>query len=96
MDEDFEQVSSKDFKNRFGEYVDAAMAHPVVVTHHKRPRLVVMSVAEFQRLKRRDRKVLDVQNVSDADRQELVAALDANPPERRNAELDHEMADYKP
>jgi prevent-host-death family protein len=43
--------SSQDLQQQTGEIQRAAMSAPVIVMSHRKPRLVVMSVDEFRRLK---------------------------------------------
>ncbi len=45
-------MSAKDAKNAFGLLLDTARAEPVTVEKHGRPVVVVLSVEEFERLKR--------------------------------------------
>jgi prevent-host-death family protein len=45
----------QDAKNRFGEVVEAARHIPQVVTKHGKPAVVVIGVAEFERLRRLER-----------------------------------------
>jgi len=40
----------------FSHYSDVALSHPVVVTRNGRPRSVLLSYAEYERLKRRDQQ----------------------------------------
>ncbi len=47
-------MSAKDAKNAFGLLLDTARAEPVTVEKHGRAVVVVMSVEEFERLKRRE------------------------------------------
>lgn len=47
-------LSAKDAKYGFGRLIDLARAEPVAVAKHGRPVVVVMSVEEFERLKRLD------------------------------------------
>ena len=42
---------------QFSHYSDLALAEPVVVTKNGRPRNVLISVEEYERLKLRDRQV---------------------------------------
>jgi antitoxin Phd len=42
-------------KNRFSELVEAARRKPQTVTKHGKPAVVVLDVAEFERLRRRER-----------------------------------------
>jgi prevent-host-death family protein len=51
------KVSASEFQQAFGALSDKARHEPVVITKHGRDSLVVMSAEEYQRLKRRDRKV---------------------------------------
>jgi prevent-host-death family protein len=60
-------VSSAEFQRNFGMYQDKALAEPVAITRNGRERLVVLSVDEYRRLKRREREVLPVEALSDAD-----------------------------
>jgi prevent-host-death family protein len=43
-------ASSTDVKNRFGEFVDAAVAEPLLIRKSGRPVAVMLSVAEYERL----------------------------------------------
>lgn len=50
-------VTSAEFQRKLGLYQDKALAEPVTITRNGRERLVLLSVEEYQRLKRRDRRV---------------------------------------
>lgn len=50
-------VTSTAFKNRVGEFQDKALAGPVLITKNGREHTVLLSAAEYQRLRRRDRQV---------------------------------------
>ncbi len=67
-------VSSVEFQRNFGRYQDAALTAPVAISHHGRERLVMISVEEYRRLKRRAREVLPVGMLSDVDLQAIAAA----------------------
>lgn len=54
---DAPRVTSSEFQQAFGMLSDRARHEPVVITKHGRDSLVVMPVAEWERLKRRDRGV---------------------------------------
>jgi prevent-host-death family protein len=41
---------------QFAHYSDVALSHPVVVTRNGRPRSVLLSFEEYERLKRRDQR----------------------------------------
>ena len=47
--------SVQDAKNRFSEVVEAAKRAPQTVTKHGKPAVVVMEVAEYERLRRLER-----------------------------------------
>jgi prevent-host-death family protein len=51
------QVTASEFQQSFGEVSAKAALEPVTITRHGKPHLVVMAAEEFERLKRRDRKV---------------------------------------
>jgi prevent-host-death family protein len=46
--------SVQDAKNRFSEVVEAARRRPQTVTKHGKPAVVVVDVAEYERLRRAD------------------------------------------
>lgn len=51
------RVTASEFQNSFGVLSDKARLRPVIVTKHGHDSLVVLAVAEWERLKRRDRQV---------------------------------------
>ncbi len=51
------RVTSSEFQQAFGPLSDKARHEPVVITKHGRDSLVVMAAEEWERLKRRDRRV---------------------------------------
>jgi prevent-host-death family protein len=51
------RVTASEFQQTFGLLSDRARREPVVITKHGRDSLVVMPVEEWERLKRRDRRV---------------------------------------
>jgi prevent-host-death family protein len=51
------RVTVSEFQQSFGALSDKARHEPVVITKHGRDSLVVMSTQEWERLKRRDRRV---------------------------------------
>ncbi|HEX3917037.1 MAG TPA: type II toxin-antitoxin system Phd/YefM family antitoxin [Caulobacteraceae bacterium] len=51
------RVTASEFQNAFGMLSDRARREPVVITKHGRDSLVVIPVEEWERLKRRDRRV---------------------------------------
>ena len=85
-------VTSKTIQREYGRIRAMAQATPITITHHGRDDMVLVSAEEFQRLKRRDREVLLVEDLSNAD---LKALLNASPPPEADA-FNHEMDDYNP
>jgi prevent-host-death family protein len=71
-------ISSAEFQRHFGRYQDVALTEPVAVTRNGRERLVVLSVDEYQRLKKRDRQVMQLVDFTEADLQAL-RAVEASP-----------------
>ena len=51
------RVTASEFQNSFGVLSDRARRQPVIITKHGHDSLVVLTVAEWERLKRRDRHV---------------------------------------
>jgi prevent-host-death family protein len=51
------RVTASEFQQAFGALSDKARRQPVVITRHGRDSLVVMAAEEWERLKRRDRRV---------------------------------------
>jgi prevent-host-death family protein len=44
-------ISAKEAKDNFGRLIDTALACPVIIEKHGRPVVVVLSLAEYERLK---------------------------------------------
>jgi prevent-host-death family protein len=80
-------VSAAEFQRHFGRYQDEALTQPVAITRNGRERLVILSVDEYRRLKRRDREVLKTGDLSDADL-EAIAKTEMDP---RHAHLDRDL-----
>jgi prevent-host-death family protein len=81
-------ISSGECQRHFGLYSDKALQEPVAITRNGRERLVLVSVEEFRRLKRRAREVLATGELSDAD---LDALAKAEMP-AQHAHLDDELS----
>jgi prevent-host-death family protein len=58
---------------QFAHYSDVALTQPVVVTRNGRPRNVLLSVAEYERLKQRDQVAFLAANTPEP----FVAAIEA-------------------
>ena len=51
-------ASAGELVRKFAHYSDVALGHPVVVTRNGRPRNVLLSVEEYDRLKSRDQQAI--------------------------------------
>lgn len=51
------RATASEFQQAFGALTDKARHEPIVITKHGRDSLVVISAEEWERLKRRDRRV---------------------------------------
>ncbi|MGF7146466.1 PHD/YefM family antitoxin component YafN of YafNO toxin-antitoxin module [Sphingomonas zeicaulis] len=67
-------VSSVEMAKSFGRFSREALIAPLTITHHGHDSLVLMSAAEYQRLKRRDREVLTLGDFTDEDRAAIAAS----------------------
>src|SRR5438045_9181149 len=56
------RISSAEFQKKFESLADKALTEPVTITRDGRDRLVLMSVEEYDRLKRRDRRVVRLED----------------------------------
>lgn len=61
------KVTSAEFQKNFGRYQDIAIREPVMVTRNGRDRAVLISTEEYQRLKRRDRRVMTLDDFTEED-----------------------------
>ncbi|MDE1905894.1 MAG: type II toxin-antitoxin system Phd/YefM family antitoxin [Rhodospirillales bacterium] len=85
-------VSAVEFQRNFGRYQDEALKQPLSITRNGRDRLVVLSVEEYQRLKRRERIVFKTEDLSEAEIQAITqGGMDARH-DHLNAELDQDIA----
>ncbi|WP_449470219.1 hypothetical protein [Sphingobium chungangianum] len=67
-------ATSVEVSKAFGRFGRQALREPLTITHHGVANLVLMSAAEFERLKRRDREVLTMGDFTDEDRAAVAAA----------------------
>jgi prevent-host-death family protein len=86
------RISTADFIKNFGALADQALTEPVRITKHGRDRLVMMSAAEYDRLKRRDRRVVSADQLTD-DELELIARAELAD---EHTYLDSELENWKP
>jgi prevent-host-death family protein len=85
-------VTSTEFQQNVGLYEDRALAEPVTITKNGRERLVLLSVEEYQRLKRRDRRAFAVDEMTD----EQIAAIEKAQMPPGHEALDAELKDWNP
>jgi PHD/YefM family antitoxin component YafN of YafNO toxin-antitoxin module len=81
------KVSAAEFQRNIGRYQDLALTQPVVVTRNGRERTVMIAIEEYHRLKRHDRQVLGLADVTDAD----IAALEATRAPESSKAFDDEL-----
>jgi prevent-host-death family protein len=74
------KVSAAEFQRKIGRDQDVALREPVAVTRNGRESTVLISIDEDNRLKRRERQVLGLDDFTEADIAQLEAA---RAPERR-------------
>ncbi|HSP24077.1 MAG TPA: type II toxin-antitoxin system prevent-host-death family antitoxin, partial [Saliniramus sp.] len=65
-------VSSAELLRQFGRFRDLAQREPVTITSRGRDSLVLMSSDEYQRLKRRDRQVILLEDMDE----DMLSALE--------------------
>jgi prevent-host-death family protein len=87
------KVSSAEFQKKFDSLSDQALTEPLTtITRNGRDELVLLSVEEYERLKRRDRRVVLLEDFTDEE-MELIAEAEV-PAEY--AYLNAELKDWKP
>jgi PHD/YefM family antitoxin component YafN of YafNO toxin-antitoxin module len=68
------KITSTQFIKTPGAYQDQAQREPVMIMKHNREHTVLLSAQEYQRLKRRDRQVFRVGELSERDVAAIAAA----------------------
>jgi PHD/YefM family antitoxin component YafN of YafNO toxin-antitoxin module len=81
------KVSSAEFQRNIGRYQDLALTQPVAVTRNGRERTVMISTEEYHRLKRRDRKVLRLEDFTE----EMIEAIEKAQPSKESEAFNHEL-----
>ena len=69
-----QSVSSVEVSKSFGRVSRRALQSPLTITHHGHDSLVLMSHAEYQRLRSRDRDVLTLDDFTQEDRAAIAAS----------------------
>jgi prevent-host-death family protein len=65
-------TSAGEFVRAFSHYSDVALAEPVIITKNGRPRNILISAAEYDRLKKRDQQAFSAADTPD----EFLAAIE--------------------
>lgn len=81
-------LSASEFQDRVGEALDRSLSQPVLITKHGRPRNVVLSYDEYERLRARDRRAVRAQDLTDEDIAAIEASEMAPGYEHLNAEIE--------
>jgi PHD/YefM family antitoxin component YafN of YafNO toxin-antitoxin module len=86
------RITTAAFIKHYGTLADRALSEPVTITKNGRDRLVVLSAAEYERLRRLDRRVLPAGDLTD---EEIALIAKAEVP-AEHAHLDEELKDWHP
>lgn len=92
IDDDQVIVTAAEFHRNVGHYQDVALTKPVAITKNGRDRTVLLSADEYNRLKRRDRRVVRAGDLTEA---EIEAIENTRMPAAYNY-LNEELKDWKP
>ena len=82
-----QKASAAKVAKNFGKYREAALSEPLTIQNHGRDSVVMVSAKEYHRLKKLDRKVLAVQELSERD----IRAISESRMDERHAHLDELM-----
>jgi len=83
------RFTSFDLQRNVARVQEAALREPVAVSYHGRDRLVILPIGEFERLKRRDKVAISMEEMPE----EFVQALGEPYFDADQAALDHLMDD---
>ena len=83
-----QSATTEQVSKAFGRFGRQALRTPLTITYHGQESLVLLSHAEYERLKRRDRAVLTLADFTEADRAAVAAAQPHPGAEAFNHELD--------
>jgi prevent-host-death family protein len=85
------RISSAEFQRQFGALSDKALTEPLTITRNGRDALVLLSVEEYERLKRRDRRVVSLEDITE---EEMARIAKADVP-ADHVHLDAELKDWQ-
>ena len=86
------KVTTADFIKHYGRLADRALSEPLTITKNGHDRLVLLSAEEYERLKRRNRRVVRAGELAD---EEVALIAKADVP-AEHAHLDDELKDWRP
>ena len=86
------RVTTAEFIKGYCTLADKALAEPVTITKNGRDRLVLVSVEEYERLKRRDRRAVRAEDLSERE----IALIEQAEVPAEHAHLDAELTDERP
>ena len=66
------KVPSKDVAKSFGRFQDLALVEPVAIQKYGRDSVVMLSAREYERLKKRDRMALAIEELSESDIRDIA------------------------
>ena len=81
-----QRITSDEFQRTLGRYLNPRLDTPLIITCDGEDRLVVLSFEGYEQLRRRDRRAIRVEELSDT---QLEAIRCAEPPAEA-AQYDHE------
>jgi prevent-host-death family protein len=85
-------VTTADFIKNCGALMDRTLSEPVTITKNGRDLLVMLSAEEYARLKRRDRRVVRLEEFTE----EEMALIAQVPVSAGRSHLDDELKDWRP
>ena len=86
------RVTTAEFIEGYGTLAERALTEPVTITKNGRDRLVLVSIDEYERLRRRDRRVFQADELTEDDL--ALIAMSEVPAE--HAHLDEEIGSPQP
>jgi PHD/YefM family antitoxin component YafN of YafNO toxin-antitoxin module len=86
------KVTTAEFIKNYGTLADKALSEPVTITKNGRDQLVMLSAEEYARLKRRDRRVVRLEEFTD---EEMALIAQAGVPAEQ-CHLDDELKNWRP
>lgn len=86
------RVTTAEFIKGYGALADKVVTEPVTIIKNGRVSLMLVSVAEYERLRRRDRRAFRTEDLSEA----AIALIAKSKVRAEYAHLDEEFGDWQP